>query len=153
MLGVPEKLRNHTVVAELPFSAEDSQLGSYGFLRELVDEAGLRAPDDVAGLRAEEELVAGLLTFGAVLAGVLDRTGALRVGAGRTPLLLEAGDGRRTVVDLVALRAVGLDLEVEPAEGIDLLVTGVTRRAVAGVERDVGVDLLVMGVARRAVGV
>jgi hypothetical protein len=103
----------------------------------------------------DEDLAAGLLTFGAVLAGVLDRTGALRVGAGRdrTLPLLEAGDGRRTVVERVALRDVGLDLEVERAEGTDLLVVGVARRAVAEVERDEGVDLLVMGVARRAVGV
>ena len=76
--------------------------------------------------------MAGRLAFGAVLAGALDRTGALRVGAGRdrTLPLLEAGDGRRTVVERVVLRVGGLDLAVERDEGVDLLVTGVARRAV-----------------------
>lgn len=113
----------------------------------------MRAADDVVGLRAE--LVAGLLAFGAVLAGALERTGALRAGAGRdrTLPLLEAGEGRRTVVGRVVLRVAGFDLEVERAEGIDLLVVGVARRAVAEVERDEGVVLLVTGVALRAVGV
>jgi hypothetical protein len=102
----------------------------------------------------EEEL---RLAFGADLVGVLDRTGALRAGAGRdrTLRLLEAGDGRRTVVERVVLRVVGRALEVERDVAVDLLVTGVARRVVGRaleVERDVGVDLLVTGVARRAVG-